>query len=444
MPAELNIIRPRLPQYQRDMIYAPEGNTITEATTKAGKTFSHIWWLFEQAHKPPTVFDELALEFRPKEGANYWWVAPVYAQAEIAFARIKRTLPKGDGNGGYRINESDLKITTPLGTVLWFKSAEKPDNLYGEDVYAAVLDEVTRMKEEAWFAVRTTLTATRGTVKMIGNVKGTGNWAYKLARRVEAGELPGWRHFKITCADAVAAGILEQDEIDAAERELPRGIFLELYFGIPFVNSSNKFAFSFDKDKHVKACQVDTRFPVYLSFDFNRNPISCVVAQHVDGVIRIPYAVKLENSNIYELCRYLKNKLTIPGKPAPVFIINGDASGSAGSALVPDNLNYFRVIKNELKIPAQRMKQLAVNPRIAENQVLVNACLEHVPHEIDPANAAALIFDLEFATMLADGTLKKTDRTDPTQQLDALDGYRYYLNANFRHLYRALNYNLAA
>src|SRR6478736_4169332 len=122
MPSEIVIERPRLAQYQRDMLYCEERNSICEATTKAGKTFSHMWWLFELAHKAP------------KKGANYWWVAPVFLQAEIAFNRIVRTLPR---HGGYKVNLSNLTISTPLDTIIWFKSGEKPDNLYGEDVYGA-------------------------------------------------------------------------------------------------------------------------------------------------------------------------------------------------------------------------------------------------------------------------------------------------------------------
>lgn len=426
----LVITRPKLTQYQREMIYSDSPNTICEATTKAGKTFSHAWWLFEEAHKPPLVADAKGV-LRPKVGSNYWWVAPTYGQAKIAFARIRRTIPKG---AGYIVNLSEHTITTPVGSVLWFKSGDNPDNLYGDDVEAAVIDEASRIKEEAFVAVRSTLTKTKGRLKIIGNVKGTMNWAYKLARRVESNSIPGWSYYKITCADAVAAGILEQEDIDAAEAVLPHGIFLELYYGIPFVNATNKFAFAFDKSKHVKPCAIDARFPIYLSFDFNRNPICCTVAQLVGNKIKIPFTIKLANSNIYELCKYIKNKFAIPGQPEPTFFVNGDASGNAGSAMVPDNLNYFRIIKSELGLPVQQMKQLAANPRIEENQVLVNACLEHVEHEIDPTGAAALIFDLEFAEMLPDGTLKKRDREDETQQLDALDTYRYLINTNFRHL----------
>jgi hypothetical protein len=113
-------------------------------------------------------------------------------------------------------------------------------------------------------------------------------------------------------------------------------------------------------------------------------------------------------------------------------IVNGDASGNNGSAMVKDNLNYFRIIKAELGLMTGSMQQLASNPSIAENQVLVNAVLEHVPHKINPDTAQQLIFDLNFAEMLPDGTLKKGDRNDEAQQLDALDTYRYFINRNFR------------
>lgn len=402
------IIRPRLPDYQKEMLYCQEKNTICEATTKAGKTFSHLWWLFESAHRPP------------KEGANYWWVAPVYSQSEIAFKRMKRTIRN---NAAYTINESKLTITTPLNSVITFKSGEHPDNLYGEDVFACVMDEVSRMKEDCWFAVRSTLTATRGAVKMIGNVKGITNWAYQLARKVEANQLPDWRYFKITCEDAVKAGILNQEEIDSAKAVLPNGVFLELYYGIPNQNSSNKFCFSFDEKKHIGKCEINNNYPVHLSFDFNRNPISCAVVQHYDGIIRVPKMIKLENSNIYRLCDYIKTLY-----PQSLFIVCGDATGRASNAMVKDNINYYQVIQQELRLNDGQMKQTAINPNIEENQLLVNAILEHYPLLIDPDNASDLIFDCKFVEMGADGKIMKGDRNDPKQQADALDTLRYYLN----------------
>lgn len=229
----ISITRPKLTSYQKKILESPARFTITEASTKAGKTFSHLWWLFERAHKPP------------KKGANYWWVAPVYSQAKIAFSRMRRVV---GGSHLYRINESELYIITPMGSVIWFKSAEKPDNLYGEDVYAAVFDEFTRAREEAWIALRTTLTATKGQCKLIGNVKGKKNWGYRLGVKARAGE-PGYSYHKVTAYDAVAEGILDKDEIEQARRDLPEAAFRELYEAEALDDQANPFGI-----EHIKRC----------------------------------------------------------------------------------------------------------------------------------------------------------------------------------------------
>jgi hypothetical protein len=406
---------------QAAFIDAPTKNVIVEATSKAGKTVGCIVWIVERA------MEDLP-GHKNKDGCYYWWVAPIGAVSKIAFRRLKRFIEPKEH---CKFNETELSIRLPNLATIVFKSADNPDSLYGEDVYAAVLDESTRMKEEAYIAVDSTLTATEGPMRIIGNVKGTNNWSYRLAREVEAGKLKEWSYYKLTAGDAIEAGVLKQEILDEKKSRLPMGIFLELYYAIPFVNSSNKFAYAFDKTQAVSKCAVDLKYPVYLSFDFNRNPISCCIIQFYEGCIHIPWVIKLENSNIYNLCTYIKNKF-----PSAHFIVNGDASGRASSAMVKDNMNYFHIIKSELGLTRGQMQQLSVNPRIEENQVLVNAVLEHIPHRIDPDNSQPLIFDLEFAEMLPDGTLKKGDRNDPAQQLDALDGYRYYINRNHRGFYK--------
>jgi hypothetical protein len=60
---------------------------------------------------------------------------------------------------GVDVNLGDMTIRLPGGGTMWFKSGDKPDSLYGEDVAAAVIDEATRCKEEVFHAVRSTLTA---------------------------------------------------------------------------------------------------------------------------------------------------------------------------------------------------------------------------------------------------------------------------------------------
>src|SRR4030095_9790416 len=45
---------------------------------------------------------------------------------------------------------------------------------------------------------------------------------------------------------------------------------------------NNAWAFAFNDGKHVGFPELNRAEPLYLSFDFNRNPISCSIIQHYD------------------------------------------------------------------------------------------------------------------------------------------------------------------
>ncbi len=221
---------------QLAIIESPERFTICEATTKAGKTFSHIEWLIDVAESAA--------------GGNHWWVAPTYSQAKMAYRRTKdRLLGYITSGQDVRLkiadqipfvsNESELYIRV-FGSFIWFKTAEKPDNLYGEDVHNLVGDEITRWREEAWHACYSTLAATTGRAKLIGNVKGRRNFAYKLARKAESGE-SDWSHHLLTALDAIDGGVISSDTVDAARRDMPEAVFNELFMAKPSDDEGNPF-----------------------------------------------------------------------------------------------------------------------------------------------------------------------------------------------------------
>lgn len=418
---EITYIRPeqinRYPK-QRAIIDSPSKGTITEGSTKSGKTSSHLVWLYEEMLR------------LGRAGRSFYWVSPTYGQAEIGFRRTMQYI--GDPYL-YNPNSSKLELTMGFNkAIIRFRTGENPDALYGDDVYGAVMDEYTRQRVEAFYAIMSTLTATSGRIKLIGNVVGIANWGYQLARKAEAGQLPDWKYFKLTAADAVAAGVMKQADLDAARRTYPEGVFLELFYGIPNQAAAARFFYAFKDAKHVGKCKVNYLYPIYLSFDFNVNPICCVVLQDYDETVFVPHVIKLENSNIYELCRHIKT-LFNPPNDSPMYIVTGDATGQNRSALVKDNLNYYKIIKAELAISSNQIQVPSVNPTMEQNQVLCNAVLEHHKVMIDPDNAAPLIFDMKFAQMGPNKKMIKADRTDETQQLDAADGFRYFLNRFKKH-----------
>lgn len=196
---------------------------------------SHIEWLLE-------------IGIDAGEG-HWWWVAPVSDQADIAFRRaIDRlngfidtagVLKKVDLPYAFTKNET-RRIIKCNGATFWFKSADEPNSLFGEDVRGAVGDEITRWKDRSYIAVYTTLTATKGRLKLIGNVNGRKNFAYKLARAAQSG-LEDWAYYKLTAYDAAEGGVIDPAIIAQAERDLNKDDFKELYLAEPSEDGTNPF-----------------------------------------------------------------------------------------------------------------------------------------------------------------------------------------------------------
>ena len=96
---EVKYTRPFIYSYQKRILDSVARYTVTEAATKIGKTASHIIWLFEQA-------------ILLKENQSVWWVAPIFAQAEIAYNRMKAQINNRDF---YKCNDTKLTITLITG-----------------------------------------------------------------------------------------------------------------------------------------------------------------------------------------------------------------------------------------------------------------------------------------------------------------------------------------
>lgn len=202
-----------LAPYQEKFLNNRHRFTAVEASTKAGKTAGCIYWAVQQWH-----------DFSFPVGWETTWCAPVYNQSRIAYDRIKRAIPKS-----YDVNDTRLTIFTPRGDELRFKSADDVNNLYGPDARAVIFEEYTRCRNvlAAFKALRSTLTATNGKMKLIGNYIGQANAGHQLA--VSMANNPEWAHFIVTAQHAVEAGIMKQSELDQARMDMSPSDFLALY-----------------------------------------------------------------------------------------------------------------------------------------------------------------------------------------------------------------------
>jgi len=221
---------PALYEKQRRFADDPARYTLCEAGTKSGKTLACATWLVRCAWNEPETI--------------WWWLAPSYAQAMIAFELIVHgDRMNADANarrGGpltrlleppyhckVRRGGTCPELELVNGTLIQFRTAAEPDRLYGAGVSGAVIDEASRLGEQAFVAIRSTLTMTRGALKIIGNPRGTRNWFYKLCQRAKA-DGGDYSYHHLCSADNP---YIPAEEIEDARRILPERMFRELYLG---------------------------------------------------------------------------------------------------------------------------------------------------------------------------------------------------------------------
>jgi len=228
---------PPLTEYQHAAFYTDKRLGCIEGSPKCGKTTPAVVWMLSEMVKNGDV------------GRDFWWLAPVYSQAEIGYRRMVQLLTKADPHKRvWSCSDKPMTVRTVNGSACHFKTSEEPDNLYGHEVYGLVVDESSRVPGAAWDAARSTMTATGGPVRAIGNVRGRKNWHYKLCRRAEAGA-PDMHYARMTAKDAIEAGLFPESELDSVREQLPEAVFRELYFCEPSEDGANPFGL-----QHIARC----------------------------------------------------------------------------------------------------------------------------------------------------------------------------------------------
>lgn len=374
-----------------------------------------------------TLAEELLLDPDGDKGCLTGNPVAYFAPTYKMLMEVWRTIVNTCQSITIKKSEQERRIELYGGGVIDFWSLDDPDSARGRKYKRVIVDEAAKVLhlKEAWTKViRPTLTDLKGDCFFLSTPRGKNNYFYDLFKLEETHDT--WKSFQMP---TVSNPHIDPSEVAQAESQLDPLTFAQEYLASFVTENNNAFCYTYNSTKHNRSCVINPNWEVKLSFDFNRDPITCLVAQDNGKQVNFIEQIKLANSNIYELCNYIKAKY---GKY--LLVVTGDATGRNSSALVNDNMNYFKIIKAQLNLGQGQMRQPASNPTMVENRVLVNSAFHHLDISIDTVNCKPLIFDLEHAAVLPDGSLDKTDRNDPTKQLDALDCCRYYFNTFFKHI----------
>jgi hypothetical protein len=322
-------------------------------------------------------------------------------------------------------DEQIKQIRLVTGGIIDMWSLDTPDSGRGRKYKRVVIDECEKAKklQQAWNGtIRAMLTDFKGDAWFLSTPQ-FGNTYFKelFKRSTEDKFSHEWQSWKFSTYDNP---FMDAKEIDSAKATLDDMYFNCEYMAEDVTLNTMRWAYAYEPNKHLGVVEIDRNLELILSFDFNKNPICCTVAQvHSIRKIRIIETIKIPHSDIYELCDAIKLKYG-----NRLFIVTGDASGNSLSAMVKDNLNYYKIIREQLMLSPQQFKVPTINPKISENRVLVNSLLSRADVLMDKHNTTHMQFDLENVTVNPDGKINKGDRDDPAQQADALDTLRYLFN----------------
>lgn len=222
----VNLQVPELYPKQAEFFNSPARFACCEASSKSGKTISALLWLTMKALNAD----------RP--GKNYLWLSPIHQTALIGYLKLKEWLSNYPEL--VKFNESKSSATFSNGSTIYFRGSDDPDSIYGWEYWAFIADEASRIKEDAWIALRSTITYTGAPGKLIGNVKNRNNWFWRMCRKAQAGD-PNMSYHKITCLDCIEAGLFSQEEIDDARANMPPEAFEALYMAEAGENEASPF-----------------------------------------------------------------------------------------------------------------------------------------------------------------------------------------------------------
>ncbi len=219
------------PRESQRLIFNTEARfLIGDMGRRWGKTITGLNWLLEGCCQAGTV---------------NWWVAPVFAQSKMAFRRLLNAARKGTGMRAFNsVSRSELRFEFINGSVIEFKSADKPDNLRGEGLSRVVIDEAARVKREVWEEIiRPATSDTRGRVLFISTPKGK-NWFYELWTRGQDPLQEEFESWKFPTSDNPK--VLPED-IEHARQTLPWDVFQQEYLAEFLDNAAGVF-------RNVRAC----------------------------------------------------------------------------------------------------------------------------------------------------------------------------------------------
>lgn len=198
----------------------------------------------------------------------------------------------------------------------------------------------------------------------------------------------------------------------------------------------DQFMYSYSSKNKTSGLTLNRRFDLWLSFDFNVDPMTCVVFQTNEVTwLHVVKEFRIENSGTYEMCEAIENWLG----PDHGFVlqITGDGTGDNRNTTSPKT-NYM-IIRDKLGIRKEQLHLERKNPKLSWSRTVCNSILENFPSFlIDVDQCPSLDSDMKYVL---------TGRNNDGEMVIMKKGVNQYCNidnAKLGHLMDCLRYGIHA
>lgn len=201
-------------------------------------------------------------------------------------------------------------------------------------------------------------------------------------------------------------------------------------WGLP--ENKTPWLYNFNEERHVSD-KVEFRpmFPVYLSFDFNRNPVTCTAWQmtpSLDSPLAFVHCIAEFGGQfqLQELCERL-----LAAYPTSILYITGDSSGNKGDvAYNSQHDTAYNMIEKYLNVSKAQMNPNKSNLLHENSRYLCNALFFHLTDLKISSKCVNLIEDCRVAQVDEKATNANQLKKDRDLfKMDYFDGMRYLMQA---------------
>lgn len=320
----------------------------------------------------------------------------------------------------HKKNQTELRVKLENQSEIVFKSGEVRENLRGETLHGAILDEMRDQHADLWpMVIRPMLTTTKGWAAFVSTPNGFDAFhaMYEQAISDTSGK---WEMFQApsTCNPGFSI-----EEFNEAKNSMSEPIFAQEILAEFRDLTSGKAYLAHGPHNHRRESPftrdgslISPHLPIIVGMDFNVTPIAWVLGQTNNVNFYWFDEIHLENSHTQEAALELIEK--VKDHKAGV-VVCGDASGNAmkTSAVGRSDYAIIEQLLTEANIKWTNITP-ASNPAVKDRVNTVNMRLKNAQGETTmwyhPEKCPHLKRDLERVTWKVGASATLDQHKDPT------------------------------